>query len=567
MKKVVLFFALAVGLLTSASTLQAQVNMSRYITLTVEKDSAITLDFKAAADGTPVRIVSGSNTQDITVGTNWIGRATYTAGSTTMTIYGDITRFDCSGNGANLTALDPSHNTQLTYLDCSSNPLSSLDVSKNTQLTKLICSNNRLTSLDVSKNTQLEILDCYTNRLTSLDVSKNTQLQKLYCSYNTLSSLDVSKNTKLTNLYCYDNNFTTAALDDIFCALPDRTGKENGVIQPIFNSSSPNHATVLATNAANATAKNWKVQYSDGNVDITTTGSYVCGSSSQPNMDSYITLTVAKNSAIRLEFKAAAAGTPVRIVSGSNTQDITVGTSWTGFSSYTADGTTMTVYGDLTGFDCSKNGENLTALDASNNTQLMGLFCGNNNLSSLDVSKNTELFVLNCNDNKLSRLDLSKNTELHMLFCYGNNFSTQALDAIYCALPDRTGKDNGLIEPVKNSSDPNHATVLATNAQNAIDKNWKVLYDDGGADIHTTGSYDCSTAVAEAATEPSLTLYPNPVADVLYLSATARTIRIYNIYGIEVAHATDTDKVEVSHLPAGIYTVKADGTVAKMVKR
>ena len=567
MKKVVLFFALAVGLLTSASTLQAQVNMSRYITLTVEKDSAITLDFKAAADGTPVRIVSGSNTQDITVGTNWIGRATYTAGSTTMTIYGDITRFDCSGNGANLTALDPSHNTQLTYLDCSSNPLSSLDVSKNTQLTKLICSNNRLTSLDVSKNTQLEILDCYTNRLTSLDVSKNTQLQKLYCSYNTLSSLDVSKNTKLTNLYCYDNNFTTAALDDIFCALPDRTGKENGVIQPIFNSSSPNHATVLATNAANATAKNWKVQYSDGNVDITTTGSYVCGSSSQPNMDSYITLTVAKNSAIRLEFKAAAAGTPVRIVSGSNTQDITVGTSWTGFSSYTADGTTMTVYGDLTGFDCSKNGENLTALDASNNTQLMGLFCGNNNLSSLDVSKNTELFVLNCNDNKLSRLDLSKNTELHMLFCYGNNFSTQALDAIYCALPDRTGKDNGLIEPVKNSSDPNHATVLATNAQNAIDKNWKVLYDDGGADIHTTGSYDCSTAVAEAATEPSLTLYPNPVADVLYLSATARTIRIYNIYGIEVAHATDTDRVEVSHLPAGIYTVKADGTVAKMVKR
>ena len=290
-------------------------------------------------------------------------------------------------------------------------------------------------------------------------------------------------------------------------------------------------------------------------------------SPTEPNMDSYITLTVTKNSAIRLDFKAAAAGTPVRIVSGSNTQDITVGTSWTGFSSYTADGTTMTVYGDLTSFDCSKNGENLTALDASNNTQLMGLFCGNNNLSSLDVSKNTKLTVLSCFNNKLSRLDLSKNTQLRELFCYGNNFSTQALDAIYCALPDRTGKDNGLIEPVKNSSDPNHATVLATNAQNAIDKNWKVLYDDGGAYIHTTGNYDCSTAVAEASAEQALTLYPNPVADVLYLSSTARTIRVYNIYGIEVAHATDTDRVEVSHLPAGIYTVKADGTVAKMVKR
>ena len=545
-------------------------NMSRYITLTVAKDSAIKLDLRAAVRGTPVRIVSGSNTQDITVGPVWYNgnspsTYTVTAGASTMTVYGDIIGFDCSSNGANLTALDPSQNTQLTKLVCSNNRLTSLDVSHNTQLKELLCQNNNLTTLDVSKNTKLTGLSCRNNNLTTLDVSKNTELDGLNCANNKLNSLDVSKNTKLTGLYCSDNKFTTATLDDIFCALPDRTGKSYGRIQPVYNSSSSNHATVLATNKQNAIAKNWKVQYYNDDTDIpTTTGSYVCP---QLNMSSYITLTVAKDSAIRLDFKAAAAGTPVRIVSGSNTQDIRVGTSWTGFANYTADGTTMTVYGDLKSFDCSKNGENLTALDASNNTQLMGLFCGNNNLSSLDVSKNTKLTVLSCFNNKLSRLDLSKNTQLRELFCYGNNFSTQALDAIYCALPDRTGKDNGLIEPVKNSSDPNHATVLATNAQNAIDKNWKVLYDDGGAYIHTTGSYDCSTAVAEAAAEQALTLYPNPVADVLYLSATARTIRIYDMYGTEVAHATDTDRIDVANLPAGVYTVKADGTVAKMVKR
>jgi len=371
----------------------------------------------------------------------------------------------------------------------------------------------------------------------------------------------------LTMLYCYDNQLSTAALDSIYCALPDRTGVEAGKIVPIVSIYSSNVATVKATTKSNATSKNWKVQYAAGDNIFATTGTYVCGSSSQPNMDSYITLTVTDGAAIKLDFRAAAAATPVRIVSGSNTQDIKVGTTWTSFSSYTADGTTMTVYGDLTGFDCSKNGENLTALDASKNTQLMGLFCGNNNLSSLDVSKNTKLTALSCFNNKLSNLDVSKNTQLRELFCYGNNFSTATLDAIYCALPDRTGKDNGLIEPVKNSSDPNHATVLATNAQNAIDKNWNVLYDDGGAYIHTTGSYDCSTAVAEAAAEPALTLYPNPVADVLYLSSTARTIRVYDIYGIEVAHATDTDRIDVANLPAGVYTVKADGTVAKMVKR
>ena len=75
-----------------------------------------------------------------------------------------------------------------------------------------------------------------------------------------------------------------------------------------------------------------------------------------------------------------------------------------------------------------------------------------------------------------------------------------------------------------------------------------------------------TTALDEAATKP-LAIYPNPVAEVLYLSATARTIRIYDMYGTKVAHATDTDRVEVSHLPAGVYTVRADGSIAKMIKR
>ena len=270
-------------------------------------------------------------------------------------------------------------------------------------------------------------------------------------------------------------------------------------------------------------------------------------SPTEPNMSRYITLTVAKDSAIKFDFKAATKGTPVRIVSGSNTQNITVGTSWYGFANYTADGTEIKVYGDLTNFDCQYNGANLTALDVSHNTQLTELWCHSNLLSSLDISKNTQL---------------------NTLYCWDNKFSTQALDDIYCALPVRSASDNAKIVPVESASAPNHATVLATNAQNATAKNWKVLYADDNADVPTTGKHKCSaTDIAEASAEQALTLYPNPVADVLYLSATARTIRVYDMYGTEVAHATDTDRVEVSHLPAGVYTVRADGTVAKMVKR
>ena len=357
MKKILLFFALIVGILTSA-TLQAQVNMSRYITLTVTNGAAIKLDFQAAAAGTPVRIVSGTNTQDITVGTDWYdgnspSTFTVTAAASTMTIYDDLTGFVCSGNRGKLTALDPSHNTQLKYLYCSS------------------------------------------NLLTTLDVSRCTQLWVLECGYNNLSSLDVS--------------------------------------------------------------------------------------------------------------------------------------------------------------GCTQE-----------------LYCGSNNLSSLDVSKNTQLIRLDCFNNRLSNLDILHNTQLRWLYCHGNNFSTAALDDIFCAIPDRTGTYNGLIEPVYSDTSSNHAIVLATNKQNAIAKNWKVQYENYKNIPATTGTYVCGTPhtdIAEAAAEPLLTLYPNPVADVLYLSATARTIRIYDMYGIEVAHATDTDHVEISHLPAGVYMVKADGTVAKMVKR
>ena len=255
MNKIKLFIALLIGLIASATTMAQTVNMSSYITLSVTKDAAIRLNLKAAATNTPIRIVSGSNTQDITVGTAWTGKRVYNADGTNMTIYGDLTGFDCSVNVAKLTALD---------------------ASKNTQLTVLFCSNNQLTALDVSRNTQLTWLSCSDNLLSSLDVSRNTQLTTLFCSNNQLTSLDVSKNMQLAELDCYDNNFSTAALDAIYCALPVREAADNAKIHPVYDASSENHATALATNKQNAIDKNWKVQYYADNTDIPTTGSYVC---------------------------------------------------------------------------------------------------------------------------------------------------------------------------------------------------------------------------------------------------------------------------------------------------
>ena len=98
--------------------------------------------------------------------------------------------------------------------------LTSLDISDCTALTYLNCYDNQLTSLDVTQNTALTELDCGGNELTSLDVAKNTALTSLNCGYNQLTSLDVSKNTKLTELECNGNQFTASEMNKIYEALP-----------------------------------------------------------------------------------------------------------------------------------------------------------------------------------------------------------------------------------------------------------------------------------------------------------------------------------------------------------
>ena len=114
---------------------------------------------------------------------------------------------DCQSN--QLTNLDVSQNTVLTYLNCQSNQLTSIDVTHNTALTSLSCQLNQLASLDVTNNTALTFLNCRSNQLTNLDISQNTALTYLYCWNNQLTSLDVSQNTALTELDCSPNQLTS----------------------------------------------------------------------------------------------------------------------------------------------------------------------------------------------------------------------------------------------------------------------------------------------------------------------------------------------------------------------
>lgn len=135
--------------------------------------------------------------------------------------HNNISALDLSKNTAltwvvcdynNLSTLDVSDNIALTELWCDHNNLSTLDVSNNTELTELLCGNNNISTLDISNNTKLIQLSCDYNNLNTLDVSNNTELTILVCDHNNISTLDVSNNTKLIQLWCRYNNISTLDL-------------------------------------------------------------------------------------------------------------------------------------------------------------------------------------------------------------------------------------------------------------------------------------------------------------------------------------------------------------------
>jgi Leucine-rich repeat (LRR) protein len=121
----------------------------------------------------------------------------------------------------------------------------------------------------------------------------------------------------------------------------------------------------------------------------------------------------------------------------------------------------------LTELQCGVN--QLSSLDLSKNTALEELNCNSNQLSSLDLSKNTALKILYCNSNQLISLDISNNTALEGLSCFDNQLDATALNAVFTALPDRTGMSRGLLVIGNNPGRDTCNTGIIT------PKNWYIL--------------------------------------------------------------------------------------------
>ena len=322
-----------------------------------------------------------------------------------------------------LTALDVTKNTALTELNCNGNQLTTLDVSQNTLLTSLQCGGNQLTSLDVTLNTALTELSCNTNGLTTLDVSKNTALTNLYCSMNQLTALDLSKNTSLSNLYFNMNQIKGSAMDALIESLPNG---DNNMMFVIWNVSEGNVMTSIQVAAAKA--KGWIPYYFDGEKRLEYAGSDLISSDVAINETNFPD-EIFRNWVLSQTYGLDGILTDSEVANMwyLNVENMQI-QSLKGIEFFTA----------LSWLQC--DGNQLTALDVSKNTELSTLQCYSNQLTSLDVSKNTALTNLNCSNNQLTVLDVSKNIALTDLWCPGNQLTSldvsknTMLTAMSCAL-------------------------------------------------------------------------------------------------------------------------------------
>ncbi|GAA0876892.1 hypothetical protein GCM10009118_33020 [Wandonia haliotis] len=348
----------------------------------------------------------------------------------------NATGLDCPNN--QLTSVDLSANAAFTFVRLDNNELTSAHFGTSTNLTNINVRYNQLTTLDVSANTSLQFLTINDNAISSLILHSGPgSFRNINCANNQLTQLDLSAHWDLKYLTCSGNQLTE---------LNVRTGTNTSFVS-FDATNNPDLACIKVDNAAYSTS-NWT------NIDPTTSFDEVCD-------NCVITIPDAN-------FKNYLLNQALINVNGDNEIQCSEAEGYTGtivLTTVSVPGTVSDVTGieaftNITGFTCV--GQNITALDLSNNVlvesaschnnaltslllgnnsvltaltltnnevtslDLSGLpalelvFCGNNQLSVLDVSTNSNLTTLDCRLNQLSELDLSANTMLIKLNCFSN---------------------------------------------------------------------------------------------------------------------------------------------------
>lgn len=340
----------------------------------------------------------------------------------------NVTEIYCQNN--NLTSIDISANTDLTYLNCYNNDLTSLDVSSNILLEELNCSVNQLNTLNVSVNPLIS-LNCTSNQLTSLNVSSNNELEVLTCSSNMLTTLYLPPGSTLKHVDCSDNQFTSLnlssnpALLDLNCEDNQLTNLNLSANTALFSLTCENNLLTNLDISANVDL-NW---VSCDHNQLTSINFPLNGSLHTIHCGNnlFTSLHVPANSSLSQFY---CSNCPLISL------DISENTALTALNCSLNQLTYLNVYGDslLSFLDCSYN--QLVNLDVSSNAALANFVCNTNQLVSLNVSANAALNYFRCYTNQLNSLNVQNGNNINLdFFAQGNPGLTciQVDDSTYSA--------------------------------------------------------------------------------------------------------------------------------------
>lgn len=352
-----------------------------------------------------------------------------------------------------LTALDVTRATSLTYLYIKTNQLATLDLSNCTALTFVDCTENLLTSLNLPSTSTLTAVNCDNNLLTSLNVSGATGITELTCTNNklTFATLPIKQPSWTTYTYSPQQNFD----------LPKQTYITNEEIDLSSQLTVGSNTTTYTWKTASGTTL---VSGTDYNVTggkftflKTYTESLYCEMTNAtfpnltlktisisvlPTPSVIMTTTTAVGSSFSFGIGATTNNTPIQVDWGNGTlASYTVGTSQSSVSGTLA-GNTIKIYGEnistlwfeslkITTLDVSKCLAlsdlscqyciDLTNVELSNSITYLSLIA--NKLASIDVSKNSLLEYLTISQSPISSIDVSKNTKLKSLSINHTNIS------------------------------------------------------------------------------------------------------------------------------------------------
>ncbi|HRG57393.1 MAG TPA: PKD domain-containing protein, partial [Bacteroidia bacterium] len=396
------------------------------------------------------------------------GIEAFTQLSSFIAQHNQITSVDLSLNTAltyldlgynQISALNVNNNINLNFLSLSDNQLSTFDNSANINLTSLSLRNNLLTAIDVTNNTLLTVLDLYGNSITSIDLSSNTALVNFYGAYNPFGTLDVSQCPNLNLLECLGNSLTTLDLT----ANPNLSildGRLNQFTSLDFTNNTLLHAVYVSDNlltaldvsnlnildileCQNNQLSTLNLQNGNNNnlIDFNTVNNSSLTCIQVDNVAFMNTnWSAAKDAGATYStvcplpcvvnipdanFKAALvadlsintnADTEIQCAEA-NAYTGTINVDFLGITDLTG----IEAFTNITTLYCSNN--NLTSIDLSSNTLLTVFACEVNQITSIDLTANTLLTSIDVTNNQLTSIDLTNNSQLVNFLCTFNSIT------------------------------------------------------------------------------------------------------------------------------------------------